>query len=146
MSTSSSPRPNLIKGLFFAFVGVVLLFISGYIAVDRHEFLSHAQKAPGVVKSLNAGGSHPQIEFTSSSGKVVSYPQGGMIFGYQTGQAVEVYYREEDPALTPQINDFGALWGSAALVGLIGLGFLLGGADEIFSRRKKPVAPSPKGI
>lgn len=146
MTPSSNPLLSRIKGLFIVVIGVVLLVICGYLALDRHTFLSSAHKAPGIVKSLNAGGSHPQIEFTSSAGKVVSYPQGGMIFGYKTGQAVDVYYREEDPAMTPEIDDFGALWGASILMGVLGVAFVLGGAGEAFSWRKKNAPPSIKGI
>lgn len=140
ISFRSNSPPNLLKGLFTCFISAVLFIITGYIAIGQHEFLSHAQKAPGVVKSLNAGGSHPQIEFTSSSGQVVSYPQGGIIFGYEPGQAVEVFYNPETPWRSPEINDVGGLWGMAAMVAVIGLGFLWGGAGEIFSLREKPTA------
>lgn len=146
ISLLSDSPPNPVKGLFLLFVSIILFIIAGYIANYQHNFLSHAQKASGVVTALNAGGSHPQIEFTTGAGEVVSYPQGGMISGYETGQVVEVFYNAEKPFVTPVINDFGAIWGMAALIGLIGLAFLWGGASEIFSRRENPAAPSKKNL
>lgn len=146
MSTSSNPRSDLVQGVLIAFIGVVLLAIAGYLVSERHGFLSHAQRAPGVVKALNAGGSHPQIEFTSASGEVVSYPQGGMIYGYQTGQPVQVFYQPEKPSATAVINDAGALWGTSGLVGLIGLGFALAGFLKFSRGKKRPLAPPIKGL
>lgn len=54
---------------------------------------------------------------------MVSYPEGGIIFGYQPGQMVEVFYDPEHPSRDPVISDLGAVWGSATFAGLIGLGF-----------------------
>lgn len=137
ISFRSTEPPSLAKGLLACFASVILFIIAGYIAADQHNFLSHAQKAPGIVKSLNAGGSHPEIEFTSSSGQVVSFPQGGLISGYEPGQAVEVFYNAEDPSLSPVISGPGAVWGGTGFAGLIGLGLLIVGACEVFSWRKE---------
>ena len=145
----STPQPSpaaSIKGLLFAVVGVVLLAIAGYLASERYSLVAQASRAPGVVKSLNAGGSHPQIEFTSSTGEVVSYPQGGMIFGYQAGQPVEVLYRPQSPSSTAVINDRGALWGTAVLLGAMGLIFVLAGMGSFSSGRKRPVVSNTKGF
>lgn len=108
---------------------IILLAISAYMALARQTFLSGADIAPGMVISLNAGGAHPQIEFVAADGKTYRYPQGGMIYGYRTGQAVQVLYLHEDPRMTAVINDTGAIWGPAVLVALIGLG--LGGLGTL---------------
>lgn len=102
---------------------IVLFAISAYMGLARQTFLSGADIAPGMVISLNAGGAHPQIEFAAADGKTYRYPQGGMIYGYRAGQAVQVLYRHEDPRMTAVINDTGAIWGPAALIALMGLGF-----------------------
>jgi hypothetical protein len=146
MTTSSNPRSHLVQGLLIAFLGLVLLAIAGYLASERYGFLSRAQTAPGVVKALNAGGSHPQIEFTTASGEAVSYPQGGMIYGYQIGQPVQVFYRPEKPPATAVINDLGALWGTSALLGVIGLIFALAGLLKFSRGKRRPVAPPLKGL
>ena len=146
MSPSSSPRADRVQGLLIALIGIVLLAIAGYLVSERHGFLSHAQRVPGVVKALNAGGSHPQIEFTTTGGEAVSYPQGGMIYGYQVGQPVEVFYQTEKPGALAVINDAGALWGTPALVGLIGLIFALAGLLKFSRGQKQPLASSLKGL
>lgn len=136
ISFRSTEPPNPVKGVFFVFAGIIVFIVAVFMGIAQYDFLAQAKKAPGIVKSLNAGGSHPEIEFTSSSGQVVSYPQGGMIFGYEPGQAVEVLYNPENPRRSPEVNDIGGLWGMAAMVAVIGLGFIWGGADDFFSWRK----------
>lgn len=86
---------------------VIGLVIS--ISVTR-EFLDQAVTAPGRVVALNAGGSHPQIEFTNSRGELVSYPQGGWIGGYKVGDTVTVLYLENSPNPQATIDRFGAIW------------------------------------
>lgn len=77
---------------------------------STRQFLEAAIKAPGVVIALTAGGSHPQIEYTNLRGERVSYPQGGLIFGFRVGDKVTVLYLED--SLNPQetIDKFGAIW------------------------------------
>lgn len=101
MNNSSSPDTYLIRSLIFGLIGIALLAIAVYMIFARYEFLSQAQQAPGVVKALNAGGSHLEIEFTSADNHVIFYPQGGMIFGYKVGQPVQVLYRTENPQAPP---------------------------------------------
>ena len=144
MSTPSNPRSELLQGLLIAFIGVILLAIAGYLASERYVFLSQAQSAPGVVSALNAGGSHPQVDFTDGAGAQVSYPQGGMIYGYQSGQSLQVFYRSESPSTTAVIDDLGALWGTAVLVGFIGLAFTLAGLLKFSRGKTRPVAPPHK--
>ncbi len=76
----------------------------------RLEFLEVAQAVDGQVERLNAGGSHPQVAFTTATGQRISYPQGGMIFGYEPGQPVRVLYDPARLRLEPVLDTFGALW------------------------------------
>ncbi|MCF7534112.1 DUF3592 domain-containing protein [Pseudomonas petrae] len=145
MSNPPNPYTYLIRSLIFGLAGVVMLAIAGSMAYWRYEFLSQAQRAPGVVSKLNAGGSHPEIEFTSADNQVISYAQGGMISGYEVGQPVQVLYLAEDPKMTAVIEDQGALWGDSALIGLIGLGCALAARSEFSSGRKKTAVPPSKG-
>ena len=107
MSNPPNPYIYLIRSVICGLVGLSLLVIAGYMAYWRYEFLPQAQRAPGVVTKLNAGGSHPEIEFTSADNQVISYPQGGMISGYEVGQPVQVLYLAEDPEMTAVVNDRG---------------------------------------
>ncbi|CAG9269044.1 conserved hypothetical protein [Paraburkholderia unamae] len=95
------------------FISIIWLgCIYGLIAslYSTHEFLHVANKAPGVVVALNADGSHPQIEFTNKRGDHISYPQGGLIFGYRIGDSVTVLYLENSRNPRATIDQFGAVW------------------------------------
>lgn len=118
---------EILLGLLFALIGISLLGITVDLTLDRREFLARAQTADGIVSHLNAGGSHPEIAFTTGSGEKISYPQGGFIFGYQQDQPVRVYYLPEQPAGSAIVDDSGALWGLSGVLGCLGLVFTLVG-------------------
>ncbi|ROL63162.1 hypothetical protein BK634_30440 [Pseudomonas chlororaphis] len=147
MAHSSQSRwLDILRSLFISLVGIVLLVIAGYLLSNRLEFLDNALTADGVVSGLNAGGSHPEIAFTSAQGEQISYPQGGFIFGYQTGQPVKVHYLAERPANSAVIDDRMALWATPGVVGGMGLIFLGAGLLGIFKRKGQRPARSLKGL
>jgi hypothetical protein len=115
-----------IKAIVFFVVGVGLLIASVVTGIALRGFISRAVSAPGVVSRLNAGGSHPEIEFTTASGEMISYPQGGLIFGYRPGQKVRVLYAEDNPKGTAHVNSFGALWFTPLTLFGLGLGLMIG--------------------
>ncbi|BCA31027.1 DUF3592 domain-containing protein [Metapseudomonas otitidis] len=131
----SEPQVSLFKGGLFALLGLALLAAMAINASSRMGFLQSALVADGAVVALNAGGSHPEIAFTDSTGARVSYPQGGLIFGYQVGQPVKVHYQANDPTGSAVVDDFGALWGTAALLGVLGAVFTATGLMTLFGRR-----------
>ncbi|KPW94106.1 DUF3592 domain-containing protein [Pseudomonas corrugata] len=137
---TSSSVGKILLGLLFALIGIGLLCIAVNLTLDRREFLSRAQTANGIVSRLNAGGSHPEIAFTSVSGEAISYPQGGMIFGYQQGQSVRVHYLAEQPAGSAVIDDAGALWGPSGLLGCLGLMFAFAGLSKTCFRHGRRVS------
>jgi len=99
-----------LKGGVFAFAG--LCVVCGAVAgvVSTRDFLRTAARAPGIVTRLNAGGFHPEIQFTVASGQRVQYPQGGMIKSYHAGESVFVLYDPHHPGQDPRLDTFGALW------------------------------------
>ncbi|KTB55398.1 DUF3592 domain-containing protein [Pseudomonas syringae] len=125
--TPSSGRGDLLRALIFIPLGLCLLYLTVWLANDRLGFLAHAQSADGHVSALNAGGSHPQIDFTDATGQAISYPESGFIFGYAVGDSVTVFYRAEAPSRTAIIKDHGALWGANLLTGLFAIVFTAGG-------------------
>jgi hypothetical protein len=133
-------------GLLFALIGIGLLGAAFNLALDRREFLARAEMADGIVSHLNAGGSHPEITFTTASGEKISYPQGGFIFGYQKDQPVRVHYLPEQPAGSAIVSDRGALWGTSALLGCIGLVFTLVGLLKATRQRGRGAAHPLKGL
>lgn len=74
---------------------------------------------------MNAGGSHPQIEFVTKAGDRISYAQGGMIYGAKVGDKVTVLYRPEEPSRAPTIDRFGAVWNWPLMALILGAGFSL---------------------
>lgn len=113
-------------------IGAVLLTICVEVTSRRRDFMRHALEAPGVVAGLNSGGSHPQIAFVTGEGKQVSYPQGGLIFGFRSGDRVRVFYRAEDPAGTACVDRLGALWFASGLSGVLGSLFVLAAVPSLF--------------
>jgi hypothetical protein len=113
-------------------VGIGLIVVSGVAAAAKRGFVKSATASEGVVVRLNAGGSHPEIEFTTAAGRKVSYPQGGFIFGYRPGQKVRVLYLADAPAQTASVDAFGALWFVPVLLTVIGLFLIIAGASSRF--------------
>jgi hypothetical protein len=124
-------KPKLFRGIFFLGVSGVLLSISISTGMATRQFVREAAVATGVVTKLNAGGSHPDIEFTTPTGQKMSYAQGGWISGYKPGDRVRVLYRPADPHATASIDATGALWFAPGLTGLLGFAFILIGIVSI---------------
>lgn len=137
---------DVLRSLVISAVGIVLLVIAGYLISNRLQFLDNALTADGVVSGLNAGGSHPEIAFTTAQGEQISYPQGGFIFGYQAGQPVKVHYLVERPANSAVVDDRMALWATPGVLGGLGLIFLGAGLLGIFKRKGQRPARSLKGL
>ncbi|MEB2500783.1 MULTISPECIES: DUF3592 domain-containing protein [Burkholderia] len=106
-------------------IGVAFLIIAAIIGWSTRGFLQTAIAVPGEVVSLNAGGSHPQIEFVTKTGERISYPQGGMIYGTKVGDKVTVLYQPEAPARTATIDKLGAVWNWTLMAAIFGVGFIL---------------------
>ncbi len=139
MTEAKKERNNLptrLKGELFAVVGLGLII--GVIAwcVSTAHFVRSAARAPGVVTRLNAGGTHPEIQFTAASGKVVDYPQGGMIWGYHTGERVRVLYDPRCPSDSPSLDTLPALWLGQGMVLLLGIVFCGSGLGLAFGPKE----------
>ncbi|WP_431821534.1 DUF3592 domain-containing protein [Burkholderia sp. F1] len=114
----------MFKAIAGIVIGVVFLVIAAFTARSTWDFLRTAIAVPGEVVSLNAGGSHPQVEFVTRTGERISYPQGGMIYGTKVGDKVTVLYQPEAPSRTATINPFGAVWNWTLLALISGVGFI----------------------
>lgn len=141
--TLSSGRGDLLRALTFIPLGLCLLCLAVWLVDNRLGFLAQAQRAEGHVSALNAGGSHPQIDFIDATGKAISYPESGFIFGYAVGDSVTVFYRTEASSHTAIIGDRGALWGASLLAGLLAIVFTAGGAYRMAAwiRRRQATRP-----
>lgn len=123
------------KAIVGIVIGVVLLVVAALVALSTRDFLRTAIAVPGAVVSLNAGGSHPQVEFVTRSGERISYPQGGMIYGMKVGDKVTVLYQPDAPARTATIDRFGAVWNWTLLALILGAGALLAALTNLPSRK-----------
>ena len=129
-------KDSVVVGIIFLIVGAALLITTVQLAVRKREFVRTASVAEGTVVRLNAGGSHPQIEFIDNSGKRISYPQGGLIFGYKPGDRVRVLYNPGDARNSASIDAFGALCPFPLILGTIGAVFLALGLVSVLRRSK----------
>ena len=112
------------KATLFALLGAGLIVLAGMQATRQYFFLHSAKEAAGRVVDTPFGGSHPKIEFTVPDGRSIKYSQGGLIFGYRVGDAVQVFYYEADPDRSACLRAVGALWGASFLLLLVGLVFI----------------------
>jgi hypothetical protein len=117
----------MLKVVAAGVIGIVLLIAAAFSAQSTREFLRMSILVPGQVVRLNAGGSHPQVDFVTKAGEHVSTPQGGMIFGMKVGQAVEVRYLADNPVPTATLNRFGTIWGLTVFLAAMGIGFIVAG-------------------
>ncbi|MGO4869733.1 MAG: DUF3592 domain-containing protein [Roseiarcus sp.] len=112
-------------------VGAALLTAAIAKTMSTRAFISRASVAEGVVVSLFASGTHPNIEFTSATGRKINYTQGGFIFGYRTGDRVNVLYLPDDPNQPPCIDSLSALWFMEIILFSLAVLFLVGGFQKI---------------
>jgi len=122
--------------IFFICVGIVIILASLAWGVTVFQFITHASSAKGRVIKLNAGSSHPQIEFHTQDGKEIRYPQNGLIFGYQVGDEVNILYDAQNPP-DASLNTFGALWGFPLLAFAMGIFFILVSCFSINSNERR---------
>lgn len=125
-----SPAGSRITGLVFLLAGIGLLITAVFFGLKGYDFVQEASRADARIVALNAGGSHPQVEFETAAGETVSYPQGGLIFGYAVGDPVSVLYRPGNPSATASIDAWGALWVGEFFLFFLGLAFAIGGAGS----------------
>lgn len=117
-----------VKAVIFLVVGAGLLLTALAIGAGVRSFIVESDRAHGRVTRLAAGGSHPEIEFTTASGQAISFSDSGFISGYRSGDEVAVRYRPSEPKLSAKLDTFGALWFAPLMLGLIGAGLLTLGA------------------
>ena len=127
----------MFKAILAVVAGVGLLVAATIGIHAKQDFLRTSSLVPGRVVQLNFGGSHPQIEFVTTAGERVTYPQGGWIFNMKVGEAVEVRYQPAAPISTATVNRFGAVWANTMLCGGLGGALLLGGMLRVRSQTRR---------
>lgn len=134
-------RSSQIFALGFLGVAVVLLGVSGGMAISTSRFLSSAEVTAGTVIDLervqNAAPLtardagilyYPRIEYKHpSAGRVVFTARAGANPpAFDEGESVDVLYDPRDSRVH-RIESFWEIWGRALIVGGTGLGFALVG-------------------
>lgn len=109
-----------LKRTLLIVIGLLVTITALIWGMTVYHFSGHAVLAEGEVIKLNAGGAHPQIQFTANNGQIIEYPQGGLIYGYLIGDRVRVLYDPQSPR-NASIDSFGALWGFPVLFLIMGL-------------------------
>lgn len=117
----------MLKGISGIVIGIVFLAAAIVAACSTVNFIQSSILVQGRVVKLNAGGSHPEIEFLARDGKKISYPQGGTIFGMRVGDDVQVRYLPDAPRASATVNRFGALWDKVIFFAFMALVFSLFG-------------------
>jgi hypothetical protein len=108
-----------IKNQILILVFSIVFMFSCFSVFTNWQFVQKATHTNGIVTALNAGDSHPQIEYSLPTSKQISYAQGGLIFGYKVGDSVNVlFFSEGKLNRRESINTFGAIYGFAVLGGV----------------------------
>ncbi|MBK3338637.1 DUF3592 domain-containing protein [Burkholderia pseudomallei] len=124
----------MFKGISAIVIGVGLLVAAAISAQSTREFLRTSIVVPGLVVKLNAGGYHPEIQFTTKTGQQISYPQGGIVTKVELGQRVEVRYQADDPDGSATMNVFAAIWDSTIVFAFMGVVAIVCGVMNLPSR------------
>lgn len=117
-----------IGGLVFMGIGLLLLAFCIHTAMATRSFIRTATRAEGTVTRLIAGGSHPEIEFSTAENQKISYSQGGLIFGFRPGDRVNVMFDAANPLGTATIDTVGALWFTTLISSALGAMCFIAGA------------------
>ena len=126
-----------IRNRFFTVIGFSLLAAGAATGLHTWQWVQRSAVVQGHVARLNAGGSHPEIEFTAASGETVSYPQGGLVAGWRAGDAVPVRYDPTTPARDPCIDRVAAIW-------TVPVAFLFAGLVTVAASWAAPAHPGTR--
>jgi len=89
------------------------------------EFRLYSVVTWGEVVKLNAGGFHPEIEFTTNDGRRMSFP-GSTTVRTEVGDRIEVRYRPSEPR-DAMVNNVFSVWGTHVYITGFSLIFIIGG-------------------
>ena len=121
---------HVMIGKILVIIGSGVFVLAVAVTAKTRAFVHNAERAEGVVVGLLAGGSHPQIKFATASQQIITYAQGGLIWGYRPGDHVTILYLSHNPKQTACINTFGALWFYVLILYSLGLILALVGVQN----------------
>ena len=122
--------------IMFIAIGTLALIGSGFLFLEKQDFLSRALSAEGQVVELignSSNGYMPLVHFQAKSGELVEVTSNfsSKPTAYDVGETVTVYYNRLYPE-DAEISGFFSLWGTASILGTIGFGFVLLGTIFLF--------------
>jgi hypothetical protein len=120
-------------GPLLAMAGLMAIAIALWDGYATRQFVKSAQRSPGTVTALFAGPAHPEIEYVDQSGVRHTFPGTGWI-SHQTGSTVKVLYIDHGDHQTAKLDEWGSLWFSACMTGVLGTALLIAGAFQIWRR------------
>jgi len=138
------------------FLGLALLGVAVFLAIDTRHDIATAVRADGIVTDLivdsdsDSDTYHPHVRFVTARGEAVEFTSsvGSNPAGFDIGEHVIVLYDPSNPQ-DARIDSFVQLWFVPLIVGFFGLVFATpGGVASIvllrWSRRPSgPTAPPP---
>ncbi|SAK54356.1 hypothetical protein AWB80_01977 [Caballeronia pedi] len=107
------------------FVGCFCFVLQLPFLPSTLEFRLYSVVTYGTVVKLNAGGFHPEIEFTTSDGERVSFA-GSTTVHTEVGDRVEIRYRLKDP-YGAEVNNELSVWGIHTFLTAMAALFIIGG-------------------
>lgn len=136
---------TILLGLLFALIGIGLLGIAVNLTLDRRDFLARAQTADGIVSRLNAGGSHPEIAFTTGKGEKFPTPRVASSSAMSRGSRCEFIICPSSRPPTPRRGSRCTV-GTPVMLGAMGLFFTLVGLLKATRQRGRDAVHSHKGL
>ena len=121
-SLSPGIKPGVGWKRILLVTGALLLAAGSLYVGTTAAFLGHAERAIALVQDPGAGGRHPTLRFTLSSGRKLEVVLGGIFKPVRTGDALDVVYDPSAPTATAALDTVAALWTPAILL------FTLGGS------------------
>jgi hypothetical protein len=116
---AATPTRHWIGGIAIFLISICLFLWSAVSVQNAFDFIDSTSRANGVVVRQTAGKHHVDVRFNTAKGEVVEYGQNGLI-SYQAGDKVTVLYYADNPRTHPSTDAFGALWGGAVTLFMVG--------------------------
>lgn len=93
---------------FLVLLGILMLALSGVLALHAQHARKHSVTAPGVVTALNDGPYHAEVSVQGANGRRFDYVENSSERPLAVGQALTVRYSPATPEQTARVEQGGA--------------------------------------
>jgi hypothetical protein len=120
-------------------IGILIWVAETPFIPPIYEFVRSSSTATGTVVRLNAGGKHPQIEFTANNGQRVTFSGSSFLHFTEIGEQVDVRYNPARPGQA-FIDGIWSIWGWSVIASAVGFILALAGlmGYKPFSKSNEP--------